>query len=249
MSPGVFNAYSRYYDLLYRDKDYDAEAEYVSTLLRKHGVVGRDILEFGSGTGKHGRILAAHGFRVLGIEQSAEMVSQTCQSVDFSCVQGDIRRIDFSRHFDAIVSLFHVMSYQTQNADIEAVFSKAAQHLCPGGVFVFDIWYSPAVMVQRPSIRIKRMSDDAVDVTRIAEPIIFFNENRVDVHYTIIVRDKVSGSTEQFSEIHPMRYFSMPEIDMLAAWSGFERVAAEEFLTGKTPGDDTWGVCLILRRT
>jgi len=46
-----------------------------------------------------------------------------------------------------------------------------------------------------------------------------------------------------------MRYFSMPEIDMLAAWSGFERVAAEEFLTGKTPGDDTWGVCLILRRT
>ena len=31
----VFDAYSRYYDLLYRDKDYAAEAEYVASLLRR----------------------------------------------------------------------------------------------------------------------------------------------------------------------------------------------------------------------
>jgi SAM-dependent methyltransferase len=248
MSSEIFNAYSRYYDLLYRDKDYNAEAEYVGALLRKHGVGGRDILEFGSGTGKHGRLLASHGFCVLGIEQSTDMVGQACQGGDFSCVQGDIRKIDLSRQFDAIVSLFHVMSYQTQNEDIQAVFSRAARHLCPGGLFVFDVWYTPAVMVQRPSIRIKRMTDDSLEVTRIAEPVIFPNENRVDVHYTIIVRDHNSGVTEQFSEIHSMRHFSLPEIDMLAAWSGFERIGTEEFLTGKTPGEETWGVCLILRR-
>ncbi len=249
MGSGVFNAYSRYYDLLYRDKDYDAEAEYVSSLFLKHGLVGKNILEFGSGTGKHGRILAAQGYRVLGIEQSAEMVAQAMPSADFTCVQGDIRTIDLSRYFDAVVSLFHVISYQTRNEDILAVFTRAAQHLRRGGLFVFDVWYSPAVMAQRPSVRIKRMSDEAVDVTRIAEPVIFANENRVDVHYTIIVRDKASGTTEQFSETHPMRHFSLPEIDFLSGWFGFERIGAEEFLTGKTPGEDTWGVCLILRRT
>jgi SAM-dependent methyltransferase len=176
------------------------------------------------------------------------MVAQSLQTADFACIQGDIRKIDLSRQFDAIVSLFHVISYQTRNVDILAVFSKAAKHLCSGGLFIFDVWYTPAVLAQQPSIRIKRMSDESVDVTRIAEPVIFANENRVDVHYTIIVRDRVSGLTEQLSEIHPMRHYSLPEIDLLAGLNGFERIGAEEFLTGKIPSEETWGVCLILRR-
>jgi hypothetical protein len=32
----VFAAYSRYYDLLYRDKDYAAEARYVHELVQRH---------------------------------------------------------------------------------------------------------------------------------------------------------------------------------------------------------------------
>lgn len=248
MNVEIFNAYSRYYDLLYRDKDYSAEADYVSALLRAHGIAGKDILEFGSGTGKHGRLLAACGFRVLGIERSAEMVAQSSQGADFACIQGDIRSIDLSRKFDALVSLFHVVSYQVKNEDIRAVFSAAARHLCSGALFIFDVWYTPAVLAQRPSIRIKRMSDEAVEVTRIAEPVIFPNDNRVDVQYSIFVRDKASAVTEQFSEIHPMRHFSLPEIDLLAEGAGFERIGAEEFLTSKFPGEETWGVCLILRR-
>lgn len=248
MSAGIFNAYSRYYDLLYRDKDYNAEAEYVGALLRNYGIAGRDVLEFGCGTGKHGNILAAQGFHVLGIEMSADMVAQASKAVDFSCIQGDIRKIDLSCHFDAIVSLFHVVSYQVCNEDILAVFSTAARHLCRGALFMFDIWYSPAVLAQRPSVRIKRICDDLVEVTRIAEPVVFSNENRVDVHYTISVRNKASRVTEQFTEIHPMRHFSLPEIDLLADWAGFERIGAEEFLTSKSPGEDTWGVCVILRR-
>jgi len=40
MSDSVFNAYSRYYDLLYRVKDYLAEAEYIAGLLERFGVSG-----------------------------------------------------------------------------------------------------------------------------------------------------------------------------------------------------------------
>ena len=46
-----------------------------------------------------------------------------------------------------------------------------------------------------------------------------------------------------------MRHFSLPELDLLAADAGFERVGAEEFLTGAAPGESTWGVCLTRRRT
>ena len=71
----AFQKYSTYYDLLYRDKDYAAEAEYVARTIRSIVPGARSILELGSGTGRHGRLLAAMGFNVHGIERSAEMVA------------------------------------------------------------------------------------------------------------------------------------------------------------------------------
>ena len=62
MSDAVFNSYSRYYNLLYRDKDYLAEVEYILDLIRRFSVSGTQLLEFGSGTGKHGRLLAERGY-------------------------------------------------------------------------------------------------------------------------------------------------------------------------------------------
>ena len=58
-SPELFQGYSQYYDLLYRDKDYEREAAYIDALLRRHGVLGKNILELGSGTGRHARRLSA----------------------------------------------------------------------------------------------------------------------------------------------------------------------------------------------
>lgn len=247
-STAVFVAYSRYYDLLYRDKDYVGEAEYIRALLARHDKAQGSLLEFGSGTGKHGCLLAEHGFSVHGIERSAEMVARATQFAGFTCQQGDVCTIQMGRTYDAVLSLFHVVSYQTLNADVKAVFARAAEHLIRGGLFVFDFWYSPAVYAHQPAVRVKRMADDQVEITRIAEPVIYPNENRVDVNYTIFAHDIASGNVQTLSETHSMRHFSLPEIDLLAEANGFTRVAAEEFLTGKPAGCDTWGVCVALKR-
>ncbi len=246
--PAVFDAYSRYYDLLYRDKDYAAEVGYIDELLIRQGVTGRELLEFGSGTGKHGRLLAGRGYRVTGIERSAEMVAQAATAEGFNCRQGDICSVQLGRTFDAVLSLFHVISYQISNVDLQAVFSRAAEHLKPGGLFLFDIWYTPAVYAQKPEVRIKRLADGELEITRIAEPVSYPNENRIDVNYTIHAHDKSNGAFTSLIESHPMRHFSLPELDLLATGAGFQRVCAEEFLTGSEPGEDTWGVCLVLRR-
>jgi len=126
MTESVFNAYSRYYDLLYRDKDYAAEVEYIDGLLQRHGVTGAELLEFGSGTGKHGRLLAQRGYRVTGIERSADMVALAEQTVGFQCQVGDISTVQLGRPFDAMLSLFHVISYQVSNQAVQTVFMRAA---------------------------------------------------------------------------------------------------------------------------
>lgn len=247
-NPSVFNAYSRYYDLLYQDKDYVGETDYIQNLLVRYGIVQGNLLEFGSGTGKHGCLLAERGYYVHGIERSAEMVVHAAQCDGFTCMEGDICTVHLGRTFNAVLSLFHVVSYQVNNDALLSVFARASEHLVPGGLFIFDVWYSPAVYAQRPEVRVKRMADNNVEITRIAEPTIISNENRVDVHYTVFAHDVVSGEFSEFSEIHPMRHFSIPEMDTVAILCGFERVTAEAFLTGDTPSENTWGVCVILKK-
>ena len=248
MANNVFNSYSRYYDLLYKDKDYMGETAYVQSLLTRYGVHKGDLLEFGSGTGKHGCLLASQGHTVHGIELSADMIARAERSADFTCQVGDITRVATGRHYDAVLSLFHVMSYLTQNEQLQAVFANAAVHLNTGGLFIFDFWYSPAVYAQKPSIRIKRMADEQVEITRISEPNVHPNENRVDVNYTILECNKTSGHVQTIQEQHPMRHFSLPEIDLLSAMAGFKRLVAEEFLTGQSPSEATWGVCVVLQK-
>ncbi len=244
----AFDATSRYYDLLYREKDYAGEVDYIDRLLKRHGAGGADLLEFGSGTGRHGRLLGERGYRVTGIERSAGMVALAQQTENFKCQAGDICGVRLGRSFDAVLSLFHVVSYQTQNREVQDVFASAAEHLKAGGLFIFDVWYSPAVHAQPPEVRIKRLSADGVEITRIAEPVNRVNDNAVDVHYTVFARRVPSGAYESFSEVHPMRHFSIPEIDLFAGVAGFQRAGVEEFLTGDPPGAATWGVCFVLRK-
>ena len=50
----VFDEYGKYYDLLYRDKDYAGEASYVVAALRNADPKVRTVLEFGSGVAGKG---------------------------------------------------------------------------------------------------------------------------------------------------------------------------------------------------
>jgi SAM-dependent methyltransferase len=154
MNESVFKAYSRYYDLLYSDKDYESEAKYISHLLKRNGVTQGNILEFGSGTGKHGRLLSKLGFKVHGIEQSQEMFKLAEQGDGFTCEIGDVCNIKLNQQFDCILSLFHVVSYQIENSRVQAVFSRAAEHLKLGGLFIFDTWNTLAVYNKPPVRRI-----------------------------------------------------------------------------------------------
>ena len=252
----VFGAYSRYYNLFYKDKDYAGEAEHVQSLIQKHRPGAKDILDLGCGTGRHDFLLAEKGYEVTGVDRSKEMLSiangQLASRVPRppSTVfhQGDIRSIRLGTTFDIVVSLFHVISYQPANEDLLAAFATAREHLKPGGVFIFDGWYGPAVLTDRPVVRVKRLEDEAIAVTRIVEPVMHANDNLVDLHYEVQVRDKASGEVEDVREIHRMRYLFRPEVELLLQKTGMTLIETGEWMTGRPLGFDTWGGCFVAKK-
>lgn len=248
----VFGAYSKYYNLIYKDKDYVGEAEYIHGLISKYNPGARSILDLGCGTGKHDLLLSEMGYEVTGIDLSEEMLAvakahprpDTVSSLNF--MQSDIRTVRLHKTYDVLVSLFHVMSYHLTNDDLSAVFATVRAHLKPGGIFIFDCWYGPAVLCDPPAVRVKRLEDEDISVVRIAEPVMQYNQNIVDVNYQIMVTEKTSGRVESLLETHRMRYLFLSEIDFLTKYSGMDMLFACEWMTGRAPGVDTWGLCVGL---
>ncbi|MFL9924592.1 class I SAM-dependent methyltransferase [Herbaspirillum lusitanum] len=252
----VFGAYARYYDLLYRDKDYAGEVEFIASLLRKHVPRAESILEMGCGTGIHAQRLVEKGYTVHGIDLSDDMLAAAKQRVEalpamrerLTFDSGNVRTYKAGLKFDIVISLFHVVSYQSTNADLRAMFQNAAQHLKDGGAFIFDFWHGPAVLTERPSVRMKRMESDEIAVTRVATPSVNMIENYVDVRYDIFIRDKKTTFVEELSETHRMRYLFLTEIEMLARDAGLNFVSSCEWMTGQAASEQTWGVCAVLSK-
>ena len=246
----VFSRYAKYYDLLYAEKKYDEETLYISKLIGESNLRGGALLEFGSGTGKHARALIKEGFQVTGIELSQEMVDKAMEqpSEGFICYQGDICDVRLGKKFDAIISLFHVISYITTNEALTKLFQNVSDHLEVGGLFVFDFWYGPAVLSQGVETRVKNIKDESTEITRIAESKIRDQDSCVDVTYTIHMVDIKTRVAEIFSEVHTMRYFSLLELDYFAEKNGLRRILQEEFLTKNIPSQNTWGVCVAYKK-
>lgn len=249
-----FGAYSKYYDLVYQDKDYQGEVAYISALLDRYVPNGSNLLELGCGTGRHAAMLAAGRWLVYGLDLSNEMLlgaearknalpSELSQRLRF--LQGDVRKFEVQKQYDAVISLFHVVSYQASNLDVVEMFKRVSEHLKPGGVFVFDYWYGPTVLTDKPVVRVKRMRSEDLKVTRIAEPVIYPSNSVVDVNYEIHIQEKPEQNTQILHETHRMRYFFLPEMELLLREAGLRLAESTEWLTGKEPGWDTWGVCSI----
>ena len=92
------------------------------------------------------------------------------------------------------------------------------------------------------------MSLFTIELTRIAEPKMYPNENLVDVHYQMFIKYKSGGKVEILEETHRMRYLFQPEIEQLLALSGLSLINSQEWLSGNKLDFSTWNACFVAER-
>lgn len=224
----VFQDYAYYYNAFYQDKDYVEESCQVDTLLKKYGNNITKIINYGCGTGRHDIELTKLGYDCMGIDMSPLMIDIARENsrgiVDIDFTVADIRSYEPKIKYDAVISLFHVMSYQNSNDDILSAFRGARKALDRNGLFLFDLWYGPGVLSDPPVVRVKEVEDDQYRLIRLARPIMHDETDIVDVCYEVLVIDKTSGVTSAINETHHMRYFFRPELEFYLNESGFKLI-------------------------
>jgi len=242
--------YAQYYNLLYKDKDYESESKYIISLIKKFYPEARNILDLGCGTGRHAKLFSDAGFNVLGVDQSIYMLNEAINKKDdrLDFIEGDIRFLKLDKKFDVVTALFHVLSYQNTNKDVENLFKTAYNHLNKDGLFIFDFWYGPAVITQRPEVRIKELENDNIKFIRVAKPIIDFSRNVVEVNYKIFVVDKNNKTFLEHEEIHPMRFFFDPELELFIENITFKLEGKFSWLKFDKPSENDWSVVWVVRK-
>lgn len=249
-----FGGYASFYDALYGDKDYEGECDFVEQVIASHatGPVRR-LLDLGCGTGGHLLPLARRGYEVAGVDRSGEMLARARQkgtdaALPLSLHEADLRSLELGERFDAVLSMFAVLSYQTENADVRAAFDSAARHLGEGGLFLFDVWFGPAVLCDPPVDRYKDVTEGEERVVRFAHPEMALLRQVVTVHYHIM-RLRGGQLLEELQEAHEMRYFFPQELAALLEGSGFETLALFPF--GRPAEEATtasWTVSVVARK-
>ena len=253
MKNQVFDSvYAENYDLFYEDKDYDAECDLIEGIFRCHaGGQVNTILDLGCGTGNHTIPLAHRGYKVTGVDRSSEMIKYAKAKADVQHAQlkkapqfikGDVRCLELEQSFDAVIMMFAVLGYQLTNPDLSSTLGTVRQHLKPGGLFIFDVWYGPAVLTIRPGDKIKEIPTADGKMIRMASGTLDVGRHLCQVNYRLL---KISGDrVENDSAVsHTVRYFFPMELDMMLSFNKLKLQSLTAFPTlESSPDESTWNV-------
>lgn len=191
----------------------------------------RAILDVCCGTGKMSRLLTTEGYHVVGVDLSPGMILEARrraveEGLEIRYEVADAAEFRIDEKFDAAFSFFDSLNYLIQPDRLRLAFERVADHLTPGGWFLFDLNTAYAFE--------KRMFDQ--QETRPDAPVRYIWKGSWDPRTrlcTVTMDFEVEG--KQFREVHVQRAHSTEEVERFLHEVGFDRVETFDAYTLSPP--------------
>lgn len=250
----TFERYADCYDVIYKDKDYENECNFIEDVLRTYSTAHiKSVLDLGCGTGGHAIILAKRGYEVTGIDSSKSMIKRCKEKtsklgLDIDSRVMDLRELDLKNKFDVCICMFSVMGYIIENDDFKKTLSNIRKHLKKGSLFIFEFWNGLAVLRNLPSTTIRDVEDNGMRIIRIAEPELDASNHICKVNYKLIIIE-AGVVKDEIKEIHEVRFFFPQEIKHYLEEGGFELLKICPFLEiNDNISENIWNVVAIAKK-
>jgi SAM-dependent methyltransferase len=246
-------SYANAYDILYHDKDYEAECDLIERIFREYtSQPVRRVLDLGCGTGNHAIRLAKRSYEVTGVDRSDTMLhcaehKAQQKGITVRLLLSAIKDLELKENFDAALMMFAVLSYHVENHEVVDALRAARQHLLEGGLLVFDVWYGPAVLTQRPGERVRVIEAGNETTLRATDGKLNTLNHTCQVSYRLW-RLNDNQPTTYTTETHLMRYFFPKELELFLEVSGFELLHLGSFPNiERNPDESTWNIIVVAK--
>jgi ubiquinone/menaquinone biosynthesis C-methylase UbiE len=221
---------------------------YLGQLLEHHPVQGKVMLELACGTGTVAIAMTGAGWRVYGVDGSAEMLAQARAKAGESKVtplwsQQDMRHFVLPERVSLATCLYDSLNYMLTSDDLLAVFRRTFGALLPGGLFLFDmntawalaeLWGDEAFITDRDDLTV--IFQNKYDPQQQRETVVVTCFQRVNELYRKIV------------ERHIEQAYPNEQVATLLTDAGFQVEAQYNCFSFKPPTPTTSRIMWVARR-
>lgn len=203
------------YEAVYRSrgKDWGAEAAHVADLVRSRFPGANSVLDVACGTGAHLATFDELFDHAEGLEMSSAMREVAARQLPGVTVhEGDMRKFDLGRRFDAVSCLFTAIAYAGDLSDMRSAIRCMAEHLVPGGIMVVEPWWFPEKFIEG-YVSGEVLEDGGRTIARVSHSTREGDVTRLEVRYLV----GSSTGISQFTEVDRLTLFT--EEEYLAAFA------------------------------
>ncbi|MBE9191028.1 class I SAM-dependent methyltransferase [Gloeocapsopsis crepidinum LEGE 06123] len=193
----------------------EREVNLIWTLLQLQAEM--TVLDLACGHGRIANLLAQRGCSVSGLDATAlflEKARQDAQEgIDVEYIQGDMRSLPWTEHFDCIINWFTAFGY-FDDEDNRKVLAEAYRALKPGGKLLIELQSLYRILKEFQANAVtERDCNYLIDCTRFD---VFTNRTYTE---RIIIRD---GQVRQMNYF--VRHFTFTELRDWLLQTGFQEV-------------------------
>lgn len=246
----MYSAFAGFYDELTGNISYEERAKYFDSIIKEFKTEGSILLDLACGTGSLSVELSRLGYDVIGVDNSADMLSvalekkyETEQDILFLCQ--DMTELDLYGTVDSTVCALDSINHVTDPQKVREIFKGVSLFTVPGGLFLFD--------VNSPYKHHKILGNNTFVYD--CDSVYCVWQNELDekndtVHITLDFfaydeeTDTYSRSSEQFSE----RSYEPAWLEALLDETGFDLLAVYGDDSREAPKEDTQRLIYVARK-
>lgn len=203
----MFDRTAAYYDLIYRWKDYAAEAESIRSCLQERAPEAKTLLDVACGTGEHLKHLKAH-YRVEGLDLNEDFVRIARKKLPSTTIHhGDMGEFHLGRTFDAVLCLFSSIGYLRTLDRVAESLRCFRDHLSDDGVLLVEPWFTPETW-HPGRVHMIVQDEDDLKVCRMNRSETREGLSFLHFHYLVGTADEVVHLEEE----HELGLFSIEEM-------------------------------------